>query len=57
LNKSEVLRLEKRNFILGKISTKFYFVDTIKPFPSHENCSLTKLQKPLEEGDPKETGI
>jgi hypothetical protein len=35
-------------------STKLYLLNTIKPFLGHENCSLTKPQKPLQEGYPKE---
>jgi hypothetical protein len=33
-------------------STKSYLLNTIKPFSGHENSSLTKSQKPLQEGHP-----
>jgi hypothetical protein len=35
-------------------STKLHILNTIKPFPGYENHSLTKSQKPLQEGSPKE---
>jgi hypothetical protein len=31
---------------------KIYLLNTIKPFSSHENCSLTKSQNPLQRGYP-----
>jgi hypothetical protein len=35
-------------------STKPYLLDTINPFSCHENRSLTKLQKKIQGGYPKE---
>jgi hypothetical protein len=34
--------------------TKSYLLNTINSFPGHENHSLTKSQKPLQGGYPKE---
>jgi hypothetical protein len=34
--------------------TKIYLLNTIKPISSHENCSLTKSQNPLQRRYPKE---
>jgi hypothetical protein len=33
-------------------STKIYLLNTIKPFLSHKNCSLTKSQNPSQRGCP-----
>jgi hypothetical protein len=35
-----------------RFSTKSYLLNTIKLFSGHENRSLTKYQKPLQEGYP-----
>jgi hypothetical protein len=35
--------------------TVIYLLNTIKPFSSHENCSLTKSQKPSTTGVPLRT--
>jgi hypothetical protein len=32
--------------------TKIYLLNTVKPFLSHKNCSLTKISKPFSKGVP-----
>jgi hypothetical protein len=32
--------------------TKIYLLNTIRPFSSHANCSLTNSQNPLQKGYP-----